>query len=188
MESIDRKLVQSDGKIGNESYDTVPNELIVEGSDCCGSHLFALKDWTKDLSCKIIYANLTNDTTMKPFAVFFDSSRNELIISIRGTLSLEDCITDAMAEPAEMTEAGEQWGFHGQNRWAHEGMLRSALHIRQDLDEKKIFTLVKMLIKPSPEDKGITSDLVCKFYIHKCTNFHPNYLFFKLSYAYFYGF
>lgn len=32
-----------------------------------------------------------------------------------------------------MTEAGEQWGFDGRNRWAHGGMLRAAIHIRSEL-------------------------------------------------------
>eukprot|EP01042_Synura_sphagnicola_P007128 gene7128-9128_t len=33
-----------------------------------------------------------------------------------------------------MSSAGNQWGFNGESRWAHGGMLKAALHIRNELD------------------------------------------------------
>ena len=51
----------------------------------------------------LIYASFTNDTIAKPFAVFVDFNNKQIIIAVRGTLSLEDCITDVLAEPEEVT-------------------------------------------------------------------------------------
>lgn len=42
-----------------------------------------------------------------------------------------------------MVAAGNEWGFNGENLWAHGGMLKVALHIRRELDRsgtlRKIF-------------------------------------------------
>lgn len=39
-----------------------------------------------------------------------------------------------------MSEAGRLWGFDGTNRYAHGGMLKAALHIRQELEQSKIMS------------------------------------------------
>lgn len=62
------------------------------------------------------------------------SAPQAVVIAIRGTLSLEDCISDALAEAASMQAAGEKWGFDGNGKFAHSGMLRAAMWIRDDLE------------------------------------------------------
>ncbi len=93
----------------------------------------------------MVHANFYNDTSIKPYAIFYDSNRNEMVISIRGTLSLEDCITDANAQPLEFGDLAAKWGFNGAGRWAHEGMLRAAIKTLEDIEEKNIFKLVDIL-------------------------------------------
>jgi sn1-specific diacylglycerol lipase len=56
-----------------------------------------------------------------------------VVITVRGTLSLEDCITDAMAQPESLKDAGHDWSFVGDKRYAHSGMLNSAIEIRKSL-------------------------------------------------------
>lgn len=72
-----------------------------------------------------------------------DPSNNTVVVAVRGTLSLEDCVTDVLCESMEvrastsaavlffilfdnafhqMTEIGKQWGFDGEGRKAHGGM------------------------------------------------------------------
>ena len=55
---------------------------------------------------RLIYANFSNDVSIRPYAVFYDTAKQCLVITIRGTLSLEDCITDATAEPKSLVESG----------------------------------------------------------------------------------
>jgi sn1-specific diacylglycerol lipase len=57
-------------------------------------------------NCSLIYANFSNEVTVKPYAVFVDHENQALIITVRGTLSLEDCITDAVAHPESLYESG----------------------------------------------------------------------------------
>jgi sn1-specific diacylglycerol lipase len=84
-------------------------------------------------SAELIYANFSNGINEIPFAVFIDYNRQAVVITVRGTLSLEDCITDAMAHPESLEEAGKQWSFVGKKRFAHSGMLQSAIQIRETL-------------------------------------------------------
>ena len=46
-----------------------------------------------------------------PYALLLDRSRRAVVLTIRGTLSLEDCLTDAMADPASLRELAAAWGF-----------------------------------------------------------------------------
>ena len=61
---------------------------------------------------------------------------------MRGSLSLEDCITDVIADPVEMAIAGETWGFQGKGKYAHGGFLASALYIREELERSQVLSSV----------------------------------------------
>lgn len=57
-----------------------------------------------------------------------------MLVVLRGTLSLEDVITDAICGGEELRVTGDMWGFNGVDRFAHSGMLRAAQHIRLELE------------------------------------------------------
>ena len=60
------------------------------------------------------------------------------ILDHLGTLSLEDCITDVTCEAESLQQAGVEYGFEGRGKYAHKGMLHSALHIRRQIDELNV--------------------------------------------------
>jgi hypothetical protein len=43
-----------------------------------------------------------NNTRIKPYGVFLDHEKEWIVIAVRGTLSLEDCITDVVCEAVEV--------------------------------------------------------------------------------------
>lgn len=109
---------------------------LLDGSDPCWSHRSAIGEWTsQELDTQLVYTNVTNSTRLKPYAIFYDEAEDEVIIAIRGTLSLDDCITDALAEPARLQLEGDAEDVE---RWAHEGMLQSAHAIRKDIQQKQL--------------------------------------------------
>jgi hypothetical protein len=57
-----------------------------------------------------------------------------VVVAIRGTMSLDDCIVDALAEPQELADVGKQWGFDGSGMYAHRGVVDRALWIRKDIE------------------------------------------------------
>lgn len=110
----------------------------MNGDTVCGSHETALELMMREISPQLIYANFLNDATAKPYAIFLNNDWEKVVISIRGTLSLEDCITDAVCHPEELAAAGGLWGFSGTGKYSHSGMLAAALKIRADLDKEGI--------------------------------------------------
>lgn len=110
----------------------------ISGDNCCSTSHAGIASIIKKNNAEIVYAAFENDSTAKPYAIFLDHDKESIVIAIRGTLSLEDCITDVLADPIELVEAGERWGFDGRNRWTHMGFLKAAARIRDDLENSKI--------------------------------------------------
>ncbi len=66
-----------------------------------------------------------------PYAIFSDSKQNAVVIAIRGTMSLDDCIVDVLAEPVSANDCGKRWGFNGDTMSVHKGALERAEWVRQ---------------------------------------------------------
>lgn len=129
------------------------------GDNCCSLHFAGAMAFTRHLHSKLIYASFESTPLKKPYAVFLDLEHKHIIITIRGTLTLEDWITNALHEPTEMIEVGEKWGFSGKGKWAHGGWVAAADWIRRDIEEKKIIQTI--LDGPDmPPDFNLNSHLV----------------------------
>eukprot|EP00605_Chrysophyceae_sp_TOSAG23-4_P002072 GSChrysophyteH1.ASY1.ANO1.2293.1 assembled CDS len=87
---------------------------------------------------ELVYGNFANNVLLSPYCIFADHEKRRVVVAIRGTLSVEDAITDTMAETVEMTAMGQKWGFDGRDRFAHEGFLKSADYIRSELDKNGV--------------------------------------------------
>mmetsp|Transcript_16562 Transcript_16562/g.21926 ORF Transcript_16562/g.21926 Transcript_16562/m.21926 type:complete len:764 (+) Transcript_16562:183-2474(+) len=92
--------------------------------------------------CDLAYANFANDVNQTPYCIAIDHSRQLVVLAIRGTLSLEDCIVDALAEPLPLDEAGAKWGFDGSGEYCHSGMMLRAEWIREDIDKTQILHML----------------------------------------------
>jgi sn1-specific diacylglycerol lipase len=103
------------------------------GDNCCKINQTAMLKMVDNRNGELISANFSNDLDIKPYGVFVDHDRDAVVVTIRGTLSLEDCISDALADAESMAAAGDKWGFDGRNKFAHSGMLRAAMWIRENL-------------------------------------------------------
>jgi hypothetical protein len=93
----------------------------------------------------ILFTSHTNSFFTVPWFLAFDRGANCLVITIRGTLSLDDCITDAVAEPQHIpttapadrhivcAAARLQQGFDMREQYVHGGMWRAAADVRDVL-------------------------------------------------------
>jgi hypothetical protein len=119
--------------------------LTIEGDNCCRMNYYGMKVLTKDLgeNSELVYVSYRNATWTKPYGVFLDHEKGWIVVAVRGTLSLEDCITDAICEPTEMTEAGNIYGFDGKNKWAHGGFLKAAMQIRREIEKNNILERIR---------------------------------------------
>lgn len=112
----------------------------VKGDNYCGINHAGLRHFSKNAETEVVYASYANDTALKPFGVFLCEKDRTVVIAIRGSLSIDDCLTDAIADPVELADAGRKWGFDGSGRYAHAGFLTAALSIREELEECQILS------------------------------------------------
>lgn len=71
-------------------------------------------------NCELVDAQFHDDILATPYCVLVDHEKKCVVVAIRGTMSLDDCLCDLQAEPASMAECGRRWGFDGTDMYAHQ--------------------------------------------------------------------
>ncbi len=103
------------------------------GNDCCLCNRAAIRQTCASHQYKLIYLTYRVAVEKPPFFVAVDYEKAAVVVSIRGTLSLYDVLTDLNAEhellPTE--PRNEQW-------YGHRGMVASAEYIRKKLFKKRL--------------------------------------------------
>lgn len=89
-------------------------------------------------SSDVLYANFSNDVGVNPYLVCRDRKFKMIVVTIRGTLSFEDMISDVSISPQSLESMGEQFGFDGKGEYCHSGMLACAQWIYDDLKRHSI--------------------------------------------------
>lgn len=131
----------------------------ISGDNLCGINEASVYSMIKKMNAELVYAAFENDTVAKPYCIYIDREIQSIVIAIRGTLSLEDCVTDALAECVNMGTTGDKWGFDGTKVWTHNGFLKAAEKIRDDIETSKI--LNRLFNSNTSEDlsKGVNTPL-----------------------------
>jgi sn1-specific diacylglycerol lipase len=104
----------------------------IVSDNSCFCYLAGARQLTGLNEMDIMYASFENDLYRSPFLVCLDHKMQSVVISIRGTLSMQDIITDLIAttEPIE---------FPGHPTFlVHKGMFKSALWVKDKLDELEL--------------------------------------------------
>lgn len=103
-----------------------PQEHIVE-DNCCSCYSAGIVTLASITHTHIVYASFANDLYQSPFFVVVDHDCASVVVSIRGTLSMKDIITDLVANPKPI-ELAESPEFS-----VHKGMLHTSMWIRDKL-------------------------------------------------------
>ncbi|CAM9189681.1 unnamed protein product, partial [Chrysoparadoxa australica] len=140
---------------GSSGSVDVPDEVCVTGDNCCRTNETALMRVAGLMDCQLVHAHFLNDVVATPYALLVDHAKQALVLTIRGTMSLDDCIADALAEPVHMKESGERWGFDGDGMWAHRGAAERAEWLMQDMEAKGILA---WLVQQSEAAHGSAAD------------------------------
>uniref|UniRef100_A0A182QMX0 sn-1-specific diacylglycerol lipase n=1 Tax=Anopheles farauti TaxID=69004 RepID=A0A182QMX0_9DIPT len=109
------------------------NTVDVVDDNCCFCNYAALKKMLELGEVEVIYATYHVDIAETPFFVAIDYNYNKIVISIRGTLSMKDVLTDlnAEGEPLPLNPPREDW-------LGHKGMVQAAIYIKQKLEEENL--------------------------------------------------
>jgi sn1-specific diacylglycerol lipase len=86
----------------------------------------------------LVYAQLRSGFTENPYCILLDHEWNSVVVSIRGTFSLEDMVTDVLIDPESVEELGEEFGFDGKGQYAHGGVLACVRNVYRDLQRHRL--------------------------------------------------
>lgn len=106
---------------------------IIVGDNCCSGNYAAFQKICSSHKWEMIYATYHDEIGQPPFFVIIDYDKNSVVISVRGTLSLQDVITDlnAKAHILPTNPPNSTW-------LGHKGMVEAAVYIKKKLFEEKI--------------------------------------------------
>lgn len=105
---------------------------IVE-DNCCSCNYAALKRMVNVGEVEVIYTTFHVDVGETPFFVAIDYTKSKIVVSIRGTLSMKDVLTDLNAEGDVLPLEPRQDDWLG-----HKGMVQAAVYIKSKLDEENL--------------------------------------------------
>ena len=68
-----------------------------------------------------------------PYCIVIDHRWRSVVLWIRGSLTLEDCVVDVLLDPCPLDALGEKYGFSGGGQYCHGGVLECAQWLHEDL-------------------------------------------------------
>ena len=123
----------------------------VYGQDWCDNHKTALmmQAGIKDETSELIYLQLHSSFHDIPYSIMVDHRWKTVVVAIRGTFSIEDCITDVMVEPEKLDALGMEYDFDAAGQYCHAGILRCARAVMRDLKRHNL--LDQLLLERSSD-------------------------------------
>ncbi|XP_061133399.1 diacylglycerol lipase-alpha isoform X1 [Syngnathus typhle] len=112
--------------------------VTVEEDNCCGCNILAIRRQFLDRDLKqvhIVYTSCHDAVYETPFFVAVDHEKKKVVISIRGTLSLKDALTDLSGDSERLPVEEQQGTWLG-----HKGMVYSAEYIKKKLEQEMILS------------------------------------------------
>eukprot|EP00536_Pseudo-nitzschia_multiseries_P012886 jgi/Psemu1/244944/estExt_Genewise1.C_5140003 len=103
------------------------------GDNLCEWHKRALLLVAGIPEANLVYAQFNNRLSSVPYCILLDHERSLVVLSIRGSLSLEDVVTDTLVLPESLEELGERYGFNGRGQYCHSGVLACFENVLRDL-------------------------------------------------------
>jgi len=81
----------------------------------------------------VAYANFEAGFYETPYCIIIDRKWKSVVLSIRGSLTLEDCVVDVLLDPCPLDALGEKYGFAGAGQHCHGGVLECTNWLHEDL-------------------------------------------------------
>lgn len=117
----------------------VPSGVVV-GDNWCKVHKAALmlQAGIQDDDTELVYAQLLSSFSDIPYCIIIDHKWKSIVLAIRGTFSLEDCVTDVLIEPESLQQMGDEFGFDAEDQYCHGGIISCARVVYRDLQRHGI--------------------------------------------------
>ncbi|KAM4617535.1 diacylglycerol lipase-alpha isoform 1-T2 [Discoglossus pictus] len=112
--------------------------VTIEEDNCCGCNAIAIKRHFLDENMSmvdIVYTSCHDAVYETPFFVAVDHDKKKVVISIRGTLSPKDALTDLTGDAERLPVEGHHGTWLG-----HKGMVLSAEYIKKKLEQEMVLS------------------------------------------------
>ncbi|NXG88896.1 DGLA lipase, partial [Stercorarius parasiticus] len=112
--------------------------VTIEEDNCCGCNAIAIRRHFLDenmTSVDIVYTSCHDAVYETPFYVAVDHDKKKVVISIRGTLSPKDALTDLTGDAERLPVEGHHGTWLG-----HKGMVLSAEYIKKKLEQEMVLS------------------------------------------------
>jgi sn1-specific diacylglycerol lipase len=134
------------------------DESTCRGDTICEWHKHSLLLTAGLTDNDLVYAQLTNSFSWVPYCILLDHATTSLVVSVRGTLSLEDLVTDVVMDPENLEALGQEFGFDAADQYCHGGVVACARNLYQDLQRHSI--LERLLLGETAQYPNYTLRLV----------------------------
>ena len=118
--------------LGVDVFQIIPDGNVGKVLDSFMEHSIVL-DTIGIEKAVLAYSHFRNGMSQTPYYISVDEVHREVVLSIRGTASLEDAVIDLQLIPSDLTELGERCGFNGNEQKCHRGVLTRCIWIYDDL-------------------------------------------------------
>ncbi|GAX19394.1 sn1-specific diacylglycerol lipase [Fistulifera solaris] len=122
-------------------------EAEFHGDNMCRTHRNALLLSANLSDADLVYAQLRSGFRDNPYCIILDHAWKTVVVSIRGTFSLEDCVTDVLIQPESLEKLGVDFGFNGHGQFCHGGVMNCVRNIYRDLERHHL--LERLLLGPN---------------------------------------
>jgi sn1-specific diacylglycerol lipase len=86
----------------------------------------------------LVYVQLQSSFNDNPYCIMLDHGWKTVVVSVRGTFSLEDCVTDTLISPVLLEQLGQECGFDATDQYCHSGVAVCARNVYRDLNQHRI--------------------------------------------------
>ena len=81
----------------------------------------------------LCYANFVNGIVSTPYAIIVDEELKKIVLTIRGTISIDDIVCDFQYNPISLEKTGKICGFEGNGHYCHTGFLTRCKYLFNDI-------------------------------------------------------
>lgn len=89
----------------------------IQGDNYFQLHKSALLTLAGLNNSELIYGQFESGLRTTPYCIVLDHKWKSVVLSIRGTLSLEDCVVDVLVDAESLQDVGRQYGFDGEGMY-----------------------------------------------------------------------
>jgi len=133
--SVDNEIETDIGFDSHHHQGIFNGESKTSGDTFCEWHKRALLLVAGIPDADLVYAEFNNKLSTVPYCILLDHERSLVVLSVRGSLSLEDIVTDTLVLPESLEEVGTKYGFDGRGQYCHAGVLACFENVIRDLEK-----------------------------------------------------